>query len=90
MTSLDLEAAGVADEIRAKVVTLAQAQGLDARDISDTDLIPERAGLDSAAIMELIVWYEQRFGLDIDQQDLTVENFGTIAAMTRYVHAHRA
>jgi acyl carrier protein len=57
--------------------------------MTDTDLIPDAAGLDSAAIMELIVWYEQRFGLEVDQDDLTIENFGTIDAMTRYVHAHR-
>jgi acyl carrier protein len=89
MTPVDLAAAAVADEIRAKVVALASALGVDARQLADTDLIPERAGLDSAAIMELIVWYEHRFGLEIDQEDLTLENFGTVDAMVRYVHAHR-
>jgi len=35
--------------------------------------------------MELIIWFETRFGVTIDQSDLTLENFGTIDAMASYL-----
>ena len=72
-------------KIRSKVQELAANLGHDAAGIGDGDLIGERAGLDSPAILELICWYEGEFGLTIPQEDLTVENFGTISAMAAAV-----
>ena len=40
--------------------------------------------LDSPALWELIVWFENEFGLEIEPEQLTVENFGTIDAMASY------
>jgi acyl carrier protein len=77
--------AAAADEIREKVLALARARGVRATALRDDEVIPETGLLDSAAIMELIVWYEDRFGLSIDQDDLTIENFGTVNAMADYL-----
>jgi acyl carrier protein len=33
----------------------------------------------------LILFYEQTFALDVDQEDLTLDNFGTIDSMAAYL-----
>jgi len=77
--------AAAAREIRSKVLDLANARGIRGRELRDDEVIPETGLLDSAGIMELIVWYETRFDLEIEQDDLTVENFGTVNAMVEYL-----
>jgi acyl carrier protein len=71
--------------IRDKVIALAVRRGVEVSDLKDSDVIPERGVLDSVAVLELIAWFEMTFDLTIDQPDLTIENFGSIDAMTSYV-----
>ena len=42
-------------------------------------------GLDSTAILSLVVGLEDRFDIEIPDVEITVQNFGTVAAITRYV-----
>ncbi len=42
-------------------------------------------GLDSTAILSLVVGIEERFGIEIPDRDITVDNFGSIAGITSYV-----
>jgi D-alanine--poly(phosphoribitol) ligase subunit 2 len=77
--------ADAAREIRAKVLDLAKARGIRNPDLRDDEIIPETGLLDSAGIMELIVWYETRFDVEIPQDELTIENFGTVTAMVDYL-----
>jgi D-alanine--poly(phosphoribitol) ligase subunit 2 len=74
--------------IRAKVVDLARQLGKDARRIKDDEVIPATGLLDSAALMELIIWLETENGLWIEENEITIENFGTIDAMAAYVERH--
>ena len=76
---------GVKKEIQNKIAEIANTLGNDARGLKDDDVIPETGLLDSAGIMELIMWYEGRWDLSIAQEDLTIENFGTIDAMAAYL-----
>ena len=71
--------------IREKVVKLASRRGVDASSLKDADVIPESGVLDSVAILELIMWLEGTFDITIAQSDLTVENFGTIDAISSYL-----
>jgi acyl carrier protein len=80
-----LDRAAAAREIHAKVLELARERHARAADFGDEEVIPETGLLDSAGIMELIVWYEERFELSIEQADLTIENFGTVNAMVDYL-----
>ena len=41
--------------------------------------------VDSVSMMDLIVWFEETFNLQIDPDDLTPENFGTVNAMVAYL-----
>ena len=76
--------------IRNKVAQLANALGRDARNLSDTDILPRTGLLDSASILELILWVETEFDLEIDQSELSLDNFGSVEKMTAYIQAHKA
>ena len=47
-------------------------------------------GLDSTAILSLVVGIEERFGIEIPDRDITIDNFGSIAAITRYVASQQS
>ena len=76
--------------IHAKIVELARQLGHDARGLGYGEEIPSRGQLDSPALMELIIWFENEFGLEIDQDQLTMENFGTVNAMASYCEKSRS
>jgi D-alanine--poly(phosphoribitol) ligase subunit 2 len=71
--------------IHAKVVEIAKQLGNDARKLRFDEEIPASGLLDSAGLMELMMWFETEFGLTVDQEDLTIANFGTIDAMVQYL-----
>ena len=75
--------------IHAKIVELAKDLGRDARGLGYNDEIPASGLLDSPALMELIIWCEREFGIEIEQDELTLDNFGTIEAMTAYIQGAR-
>ncbi|HEX4748787.1 MAG TPA: phosphopantetheine-binding protein [Bryobacteraceae bacterium] len=71
-------------DIRAKVIELAAQLGNNAKSLRDEQEIPATGWLDSAALMELIVWFESNYDLSIDQSEVTLENFGTVNAMAAF------
>lgn len=73
------------NEIREKILALARRRGLKAATVKDDEVIPETGLLDSAGLMELIVWIETRFEIEIDQGDVTIDNLGSIDAIVEYV-----
>jgi D-alanine--poly(phosphoribitol) ligase subunit 2 len=75
----------VEQAIHAKIVTLARILGNDARGLKTDQLIPQTGWLDSASLMELMLWFENEYDLEIPQEDLNLDNFGTIAAMIGYL-----
>jgi len=83
MNSQDVTAA-----IIAKVGELSKSIGRNAAALKTSDAIPMSGALDSAALMELMVWYEAEFGLSIPQEDFTLENFGNVDQMANYVAVH--
>lgn len=80
-----MDRAVAAREIHTKIEELARARGVRGIAFTDRDVIPERNLLDSAGIMELIVWFEGRFDVTVEQDDLTIETFGTVNAMVDYL-----
>lgn len=75
----------VAVLIHQRIAQLAKELGHDAGGLSHDDCIPETGLLDSASLMMLIVWYEAEFGVSTDEEELTVDNFGTINLMVDYL-----
>jgi acyl carrier protein len=81
--SLDREAVKAA--IRAKVIELAKALDIDAGGLSDSDIIPATGFLDSTAILELVVWYERTYDLPLRQEEINIDNLGSIEAMADFL-----
>ena len=71
--------------IHAKVVELARALGKDARSLKTDQVIPQTGLLDSAGLMELMLWIESTYDLEIPQEDFTLDNFGSIHAIVEYL-----
>jgi D-alanine--poly(phosphoribitol) ligase subunit 2 len=84
---LDREAVKAA--IRSKVVELAKALNIDASALGDADIIPASGYLDSTAILELVVWYEQTYHLALRQDEINIDNLGSVNAMVDFLHARK-
>ena len=86
--NLDREAVKAA--IRTKVIALAKALHMDASEIGDDDIIPATGLLDSTAVLELVVWYEQAYDFPLRQDEINIDNLGSINAMTEFLLARKA
>jgi len=80
---LDREA--VKSAIRSKVIELAKALNIDASGLGDADIIPATGYLDSTAILELVVWYEQTYDFPLKQEEINIDNLGSINAMADFL-----
>jgi acyl carrier protein len=75
--------------IRARVIELARGLGMDASEIADDDVIPATGLLDSTAVLELVVWYEKTYDLPLKQEEINIDNLGSIDAMTGFLLARK-
>ena len=71
--------------LRAKIMELAKALGMDASGVTDDDILPATGLLDSSAILELVVWYEATYDFPIKQEDINIDNLGSINAMADFL-----
>jgi acyl carrier protein len=86
---MNLDRDAVKAAIRAKVIELAKALKIDATGLSDTDIIPATGYLDSTAVLELVVWYEQTYDFPLKQEEINIDNLGSIDAMTDFLLARK-
>ena len=86
---MTLERNAIKTAIRQKVIELANELGEDASDISDEDIIPATGALDSAAILALVVWYEETYDFPLKQEDINIDNLGSIKAMADFLLARK-
>jgi acyl carrier protein len=82
---VQLDRQTIRSAIRAKVIDLARTLNIDASTIDDADIIPATGFLDSTAILELVVWYETTYGLALKQEEINIDNLGSINAMTEFL-----
>lgn len=71
--------------IREKLTEIAAETGNDASRIRDDDIIPATGLVDSAGILGLVVWYESAFDMPLEQEEINIDNLGTIDSMADYV-----
>jgi len=79
---------GIQAAILTKVKELSKSLGRDAHALKTSDVIPTSGVLDSAGLMELMIWYEAEFALSIPQEDFTLEKLGSVDQMAAYVAVH--
>ena len=87
---MNLDRQAVKAAIRAQLVELARALGMDASEIGDDDIIPATGLLDSTAVLELVVWYEQTYDMPLKQDEINIDNLGSINAMTEFLLSRKA
>ena len=75
--------------IRAKVIELAKALAMDASAVADDDILPATGLLDSNAILELVVWFENAYDFPIRQEEINIDNLGSIDAMANFLLARK-
>ena len=80
---MTIDAATARREVRTKIIEIASRTTIKTPTLGDDDVIPETGLLDPAAISELVGWIDTRFGLHIDQRDLT-----TVNAIVNYLEEH--
>jgi acyl carrier protein len=56
-----------------------------AKKLSDDTPLLDSGMVDSLGILDLVVFIEEKFGIVAEDHELVPENFGTIAALTRFV-----
>ena len=59
-------------------------------DFSDDSSLTSTGILDSVGVFELVAFLEQRFGLEIADDELEWKNFETVTAVTRFVESKMA
>jgi D-alanine--poly(phosphoribitol) ligase subunit 2 len=79
----------IKNKIHDKIVELAREIGGDASQLDDADIIPATGLLDSAGILGLIVWYEETFGMKLKQEEINIDNLGSIDAMADFMLASK-
>lgn len=87
---MTLDRDAIKSTIRDKVIALARDLGVDASGIGDDDIIPATGLLDSTAVLELVVWYEQTWDFPLQQEEINIDNLGSINAMTEFLLARKA
>jgi acyl carrier protein len=55
--------------------------------LDDTDSLLGSGIIDSMGVMEVILFLETEFGVEVGDEDVTEENLGSIRAISRYVVA---
>ena len=71
--------------IKNKIVDIASRMGDDASELQSEDIIPATGLIDSAGLLELIAWYEDHFQIRLAQEEITIDNLGTLSSMADFV-----
>jgi acyl carrier protein len=86
---MSLDAQAIQQAIKAKIIELVAPMGEDASDLEPDDIIPATGLIDSAALLELITWYEHHFKVPLKPEEVTIDNLGSLSAMANFVIARR-
>ena len=81
--SLDKQAIELA--IKNKIIEIAERMGDDASELQADDIIPATGLIDSAGLLELIAWYEDHYQIRLAQEEITIDNLGTLSSMADLV-----
>ena len=71
--------------IKAKIVEIAAKTGDDASDLGPDEVIPATGYIDSTSLLDLLAWYEKHFEIALAQEEITIDNLGTLSAMANFV-----
>lgn len=82
---MSLDQATIETAIKQKLVEICETLGEDASDLTNDELIPASGLIDSAGLLELLMWYEGHFEMPLEPEEITIDNLGSISLMAEYV-----
>jgi acyl carrier protein len=80
-----MDRASIEAAIKARIVEIAAGLGGDASSLDRAEIIPASGFIDSAGLLELLAWFEDRYGLTLAQDEITIDNLGSVALMAEFV-----
>ena len=86
MTNLDANL----DEVKATLIDVLSLGDAGQRLNADSPLLGSLPELDSMAVVSLIGAFEERFGIAIDDDDLSASTFETLGSLAAFVAEKRA
>ena len=78
------------DTLEPQLVTMISERLLETRPGFDADSNLYEAGLDSMALMQLLILVEEEYGVSIPERDLTRQNFSTTRHLAQLIRERRA
>ena len=87
---MNLDRDAIKAAIHNKIKELAENLGYTITELGNDDILPATGYLDSAAILELVVWYENAYDLALSQDEINIDNLGSVNAMTDYLLKRKA
>lgn len=81
MTS-EIEA--IETSIKRRLIEISDSLGEDARGLRSDELIPASGLIDSAGLLELLAWYESKFGISLAPEEITIDNLGSLRQMAEF------
>jgi len=82
---MNLEKSAIEAAIKNRIIAIADGLGCDASDLQADELIPATGLIDSAGLLELIAWYEKEYAIHLAQDEITIDNLGSLSAMADFV-----
>jgi D-alanine--poly(phosphoribitol) ligase subunit 2 len=82
---MSLNKESIQAEIKAKVIDIAAQTGDDASELGLDEIIPATGLIDSTGLLELIAWYEKTYQIPLTQEEINIDNLGTLARMAEFV-----
>jgi len=80
-----MDKAEIISAVKKQVIVIAKQLGMDASGLNADDIIPATGLLDSAGLMQLIAWYEDFYQIPLSQEEINIDNLGTLDAMASFV-----
>lgn len=78
------------DHLDQQLVTLVSERLLETQPGFGADSNLYEAGLDSMALMQLLILVEEEYGVSIPESALTKQNFSTVRHLSQIIHERRA
>lgn len=77
------------EDIRRQFIDIVARLGEDGTDVQDDEILPGTGLIDSTGLLELVAWYEAHFEITLKQEEINIDNLGSIDSMARYALLRR-
>lgn len=80
-----LDKQAIEHAVKNKIIEIAARIGDEGGELQPDDIIPATGLIDSAGLLELIAWYEDYYQIRLAQEEITIDNLGTLSSMADFV-----